>query len=203
MAAAETASMEGHLGLVVNEASQTTTRDQDMIRYNVVDKLRTHTAKQALPQVVDNQSHVHPVARIEIIREEVDDLQRQMDVLELDWGGYAQAMYCGFLKACYEASSEQGRSSTEAAVSKGEAHIQFLQKMLGIDGSGLSSLEPEKQKLREAIQRDSPYGRTGSHRGYGAGALKPGARHLNSNKGAAPAQPAKTEKKAKRPALGR
>ncbi|KAK4963250.1 hypothetical protein LTR10_000878 [Elasticomyces elasticus] len=112
-------------------------------------------------------------------------------------------MYRGFLEACYEASSERGRSSTEAAVNKGEAHFQYLKKMLGIDGSGLSSLELEKQKLREAIQRDSPYGRTGPHRGYGAGALKPGARHLSSNKSAAPAQPAKTERKAKKPALGR
>ena len=52
------------------------------------------------------------------------------------------------------------------------------------------------------VARDSPYGRTGSYRGHGAGALKP-AQHLNSNKKQAQAQeaPAKTEKKQKKPQL--
>ncbi|KAK5732083.1 hypothetical protein LTR17_010791 [Elasticomyces elasticus] len=162
-------------------------------------------SEQTLAQAKADQSYKVAVARLETINEEVDNLERLTRVLDMGGVGYdyARITYHCSLEGYDEVSSEQGRSSIKAAIGKGEAYIQHLQKRLGIDGSGLSSLELEKQKLREAIQRDSPYGRTGSHRGYGAGALKPGARHLNSNRGTAPAQPAKTEKKAKKPALGR
>ncbi|KAK4890819.1 hypothetical protein LTR27_010520 [Elasticomyces elasticus] len=159
-------------------------------------------SEQALAQAEAKQSYKVAMARLGTIVEEVGDLERQMSVLDIDGGGYARNTYYSALVGYGDSSREQGRVSINAAISKGEEFIQHLQKRLGIDGSGQSSLEFEKQKLQEAIQRDSPYGRTGSYRGFGAGTLKP-ARHLNSNKGTAPAQPAKTDKKAKKPALGR
>ena len=44
-----------------------------------------------------------------------------------------------------------------------------------------------------SAERDNPFGRTGTYRGHGTGALKP-ARHLNSNKGPQPSTHAQNSK---------
>ncbi|KAK5730480.1 hypothetical protein LTR15_000417 [Elasticomyces elasticus] len=106
--------------------------------------------EQELAQAEADQSHKLAVARLETVEGEVVDLERQMSVLDLDGGGYARITYHRSLEEYYEASSEQGRISIKAAIRKGEAYIQRLQTRLGIDGSGLSSLQLEKQNLQEA-----------------------------------------------------
>ncbi|TKA76384.1 hypothetical protein B0A55_05268, partial [Friedmanniomyces simplex] len=160
--------------------------------------------------------------KLDVISVEANDLETELELLRLD---HALPSRNAFNKSvqlidddddvrkryrqCDCAGCRAGRRSSAiaAAAVAGTAYTVRLRRHLGFNEEGKSSLQLEREKLREDVLRDSPYGRTGSYRGFGAGALKP-ARHLNSNNknvtaAAVAAQPVKTEKKAKKPALGR
>ncbi|TKA64598.1 hypothetical protein B0A55_10116 [Friedmanniomyces simplex] len=160
--------------------------------------------------------------KLDVISVEANDLETELELLRLH---HALPSRNAFNKSvrlidddddvrkryrqCNCAGCRAGRRSPAiaAAAVVGTAYVVRLRRHLGFNEEGKSSLQLEREKLREDVLRDSPYGRTGSYRGFGAGALKP-ARHLNSSNknvtaAAVAAQPVKTEKKAKKPALGR
>lgn len=172
---------------------------------------------------------LHEDLHLDYAQEEIKGLEKQLEMLQLDEMQDTESLGQRFwtlvehaeqdrMCACVSCLATTKSDRINRAVEEAGVYKQRLCSLLGFDGSGKSTLQRERERIREAyvqsprdivgrtltsysVLRDSPFGRTGSYRGFGAGALKP-RRHVNPNGGKASlAEPSKTQKKAKKPAL--
>ncbi|KAK5131337.1 hypothetical protein LTR08_001003 [Meristemomyces frigidus] len=142
---------------------------------------------------------------LELLKEEIQGLEEQVKLLRFEEGSdrpsgtrfWAMVGHLGEDDACtcIACTGSDIRQATQDAVDEAHVYKKELNSVLGISRNGQSTLELERQRTREAVQRGSYFGRVGSYRGFGASAIKVrGASSSNT-------QPKKTQKKAKRPAL--
>ncbi|KAK3698416.1 hypothetical protein LTR37_016986 [Vermiconidia calcicola] len=107
------------------------------------------------------------------------------------------------LPTCSACNAEKRMQRYTSEAASARMSKETLQAQLGFRPDGRSTLELERERIREQVARDSPFGRTGFYRGFGAGALKP-TRHLNSNGYNSNKEvEVKTGKKPKKPMLAR
>ncbi|KAK3709609.1 hypothetical protein LTR37_010830 [Vermiconidia calcicola] len=110
---------------------------------------------------------------------------------------------CEVLCTCSACNAEKHLQCYKKEAALARMSKETLQAQLGFRPDGKSTLELERERIREQVARDSPFGRTGSYRGFGAGALKP-TRHLNSSGYNSNKEvEIKTGKKPKKPMLAR